>query len=112
MCAYFMRSMDDQIKILVKKVSHIKILFENLNKVPTMPICLIAKEIYKFQSRVHKLENELEHCSHHEREEVLKELQVARFELKRVRTMLDNKKETGVTRQPTTFPFTVKRNSK
>ncbi len=57
-----------------------------------MIIKLLAKEVYKYQSQVHKLEDRLEHCSPQKRDQVLKELQIARSELHRARTMLESKK--------------------
>lgn len=57
-----------------------------------MLIKLIAKEMYKYQSQVHKLEDRLEHCSPKESTHVEKELQTARAQLEHVRNMLENKK--------------------
>ncbi len=57
-----------------------------------MVINLIAKEVYTHQSQVHKLEDRLEHCSLQERDQVQKELQIARSKLHHARTILESKK--------------------
>jgi hypothetical protein len=53
----------------------------------------IAQELYKCQSRVHKLEDQLLQARSVDRAAIQEELRQARAELKQVKTMLESRKE-------------------
>ena len=57
-----------------------------------MSISLIAKEVYRCQSRVHALEDKLHKAAPQQKEKLNEELRIARAELLTVRKMLNNKK--------------------
>ncbi len=58
-----------------------------------MPIRQLAQEIYRCQSKVHKLEDLWEMGTPREREALKEELRLARAELKLLKRMLEGKKE-------------------
>lgn len=58
-----------------------------------MVIKAIAQEVYKCQSRVHKLEDQLRHASSSDKAKIQEELRQARAELKQVKNMLESRKE-------------------
>lgn len=69
-----------------------------------MSIRAIAQEVYKCQARVHTLEDKLQQVPPHEQDSLKKELGKARAELKQVKDMLDNRKETSLLKRKH-FPF-------
>lgn len=58
-----------------------------------MVIKAIAQEVYKCQSRVHNLEDQLRQASSSDKAKIQEELRQARAELKQVKTMLESRKE-------------------
>ena len=58
-----------------------------------MVIKAIAQEVYKCQSRVHKLEDQLRQASSSDKATLQEELRQAKAELKQVKAMLENRKE-------------------
>ena len=68
-----------------------------------MSIRAIAQDFYKCQSRVHKLEDQLETAIHHEKEKIQEELRVARSELKILKNMIEGRKNQSL--KSTAFPF-------
>lgn len=69
-----------------------------------MSIRAIAQEVYKCQARVHTLEDKLQQVPPHEQDSLKKALGKARAELKQVKDMLDNRKETSLLKRKH-FPF-------
>lgn len=69
-----------------------------------MSIRAIAQEVYKCQSRVHDLEERLENAAPAEWEDIREALRQARAELKKVKVMLDNRKESPFNKKKR-FPF-------
>jgi hypothetical protein len=53
----------------------------------------IAQEVYKCQSRVHTLEDQLRQAKSSDKAKIEEELRQARAELKQVKTMLESRKE-------------------
>ena len=58
-----------------------------------MVIKAIAQEVYKCQSRVHNLEDQLRQASSSDKAGIQEELRQARAELKQVKNMLESRKE-------------------
>ncbi len=58
-----------------------------------MVIRAIAQEVYRCQSRVHTLEDQLHLAHSSEKAKIQEELRVARAELKQVKAMLESRKE-------------------
>ena len=59
-----------------------------------MSIRAIAQEVYRCQSQVHKLEDELNNAANHqEKEKIRDELRKAKAELKILKNMLEGRKE-------------------
>ncbi|MFN2353761.1 MAG: hypothetical protein ABR512_04450 [Desulfopila sp.] len=69
-----------------------------------MSIRAIAQEVYKCQARVHTLEDTLNQVPFHEQDSLKEELRKAKMELKQVKNMLDNRKETPLAKRKR-FPF-------
>lgn len=57
-----------------------------------MSIRAIAQDMYKCQSRVHKLEDQLEKAPPREKEGIKEELRKARAELKILKNMIEGRK--------------------
>ena len=68
-----------------------------------MSIRAIAKDFYTCQSRVHKLEDQLESAIHNEKEKIKEELRIARAELKILKNMIDGRKAQSL--KTKSFPF-------
>lgn len=69
-----------------------------------MVIKAIAQEVYKCQSRVHTLEDQLRQASSSDKAKIQEELRKARAELKQVKNMLESRKEPPLS-QRKRFPF-------
>lgn len=69
-----------------------------------MTIRSIAQEVYKCQSRVHSLEDQLRQAAGLEKERIKEKLRKAQAELKLVKNMLENRKDKPPA-TPRRFPF-------
>jgi SMC interacting uncharacterized protein involved in chromosome segregation len=65
-----------------------------------MPLRMIAKDLYRLQQEVEKLENQLETLPYDQREDLKEQLRKARAERDRMRKILDGNKEPPAYRKP------------
>lgn len=69
-----------------------------------MSIRAIAQEVYTCQARVHALEDQLQQAPPQEQDGIKEELRKANVELKQIKNMLNNRKETPLSKRKR-FPF-------
>ena len=65
-----------------------------------MPLRMIAKDLYRLQQEVEKLENQIETLPYYQREYLKDRLRKARAERDRMRKILDGNKEPPAYRKP------------
>ena len=70
-----------------------------------MSIRAIAQEMYKCQSRVHKLQDDVDNAQYPEKDALRQELQAAQAELTLLKKMLEGRKEHSLSSNKYSFPL-------